>query len=279
MLQAAIFVDAGYAYAQGAVTIGSPGVKRHRLRLNPSAIVTALTDLAMSVEPRGRLLRVYWYDGLARGGSMNSDQEALARHQNVKCRFGSINTFGEQKGVDSLIVTDLIELARSHAISDAIILSGDEDVRVGVQVAQGFGIRVHLLGLHPARGSQSPSLIAESDTHHEWGKTQVGQFLTILPEPSGQPSGIPQSTGKLPIASTEEIWMDAFAAERVRAISKNEATEILKFADENQNQLPGDFDRPALGEARVYLGRDLSFNERKDLRAALRAALQALSQT
>jgi uncharacterized LabA/DUF88 family protein len=34
-----------------------------------------------------------------------------------------------------LIGTDLIELARNHAISDAVLLSGDEDLRIGVQIA------------------------------------------------------------------------------------------------------------------------------------------------
>ena len=46
---------------------------------------------------------------------------------------------GRQKGVDSLIVTDLIELARNHAISDAVLLAGDEELRIGVQIAQSLG--------------------------------------------------------------------------------------------------------------------------------------------
>ena len=52
-------------------------------------------------------------------------------------------------------------------MSDALVVSGDEDVRVGVQVAQSYGVRVHLLGIVPARGSQSKQLLQESDTTAE----------------------------------------------------------------------------------------------------------------
>ena len=79
--------------------------------------------------------------------------------------------------MDSLIGTDLIELARNRAISDALILSGDEDIKIGVQVAQTFGVRVHLLGIKPARGSQSNSLMMEADTCHEWDENIVGGWM------------------------------------------------------------------------------------------------------
>ena len=51
-----------------------------------------------------------------------------------------MNSSGPAKGVDSLIVTDMITLARNGAMSDAVLLSGDEDLRVGVQQAQEFGV-------------------------------------------------------------------------------------------------------------------------------------------
>ena len=69
----------------------------------------------------------------------------------MKLRLGQLNSEGQQKGVDSLIVTDLIELARNKAISDAVVLTGDEDIRVGVQIAQSLGVRVHLLGIGGAQ--------------------------------------------------------------------------------------------------------------------------------
>ena len=58
----------------------------------------------------------------------------------------------------------MIALARNRAISDAVLVSGDEDLRVGVQQAQEFGVRVHLVGIKPGRGSQSLFLLQEADT-------------------------------------------------------------------------------------------------------------------
>ena len=113
---------------------------------------------------------------------MSADQKAVANTDLAKLRLGTIS-MGRQKGVDSLIVTDLIELARNRAITDALVLSGDEDIRVGVQIAQTYGIQIHLLGIKPSRGSQSESLKQESDTCQEWDETDVGEFLSIRQEP------------------------------------------------------------------------------------------------
>ena len=45
-----------------------------------------------------------------------------------------------------------------------VLLSGDEGLRVGVQQAQEYRIRVHLLGIRPSRGSQSVFLREEADS-------------------------------------------------------------------------------------------------------------------
>ena len=90
----------------------------------------------------------------------------------MKVRLGFINSAGQQKGVDSLIVTDLIGLARQKAICDALLISGDEDVRIGVQIAQNYGVRVHLLGIAPSRANQSIQLVHEADTSQEWARTR-----------------------------------------------------------------------------------------------------------
>ena len=99
--------------------------------------------------------------------------------EDVKLRLGIVTPTGRQKGVDSLIVTDLVELARNGAITDVVMLSGDEDLRIGVQIAQSFGVRVHLIGIQPSRGSQSPTLLQESDTTTEWKRTNVDEFMAM----------------------------------------------------------------------------------------------------
>jgi uncharacterized LabA/DUF88 family protein len=125
-----------------------------------------LTAMAQSKSLGASLLRVYWYDG-ALSRRLTLEHASLAHMDYIKLRLGFVTGRGQQKGVDSLIVTDLIDLARNHAITDALVLSGDEDIRIGVQIAQSFGVRVHLVGIIPSRGSQSIQLLQESDTTTE----------------------------------------------------------------------------------------------------------------
>ena len=53
---------------------------------------------------------------------------------------------------------------------------------MGVQQAQEFGVRVHLVGIKPSRGSQSLSLLQEADTTHEWTEAEVASFLSCKPK-------------------------------------------------------------------------------------------------
>lgn len=268
MLQTAVFVDAGYLYAQGSALLAGSKQPRIRCRLNVPAMLADLLAEAKGVEPNSRLLRIYWYDGLARGGSLNLEQRTVAESENVKCRFGTINSRGEQKGVDSLIVTDLIELARSHAISDAFIMSGDEDIRVGVQVAQTYGIRVHLLGIQPARGSQSPDLLAEADTLHEWAANRVETWFTVVEE-------APPVVDQPLTAEPNEHWMAQVVDNRAKSLSGAAALAIYEFAQNNRGQIPQDFDRPSLAAARQSVGRDLTSDERRDFRNMLLEAVRS----
>lgn len=271
MLQIAVFVDAGYLFAQGSVLLAGKKVRRSETRLNAPIVLNELINLAKSVEPNSRLLRIYWYDGLSRGSTVSFDQRAISESENVKCRFGTINSHGEQKGVDSLIVTDLIELSRSHAISDALVVSGDEDIRVGVQVAQTFGIRVHLLGIQPARGSQSPDLRAEADTVHEWGDSDVGKWLQIVLAES-----VPEVTAETAkgVEATAD-HLEAAVNEALHRLAPEDARQIVEYAELNRNQLPPDFDRPLLARAGRLAKREIEPEERKTLRQRARDALRA----
>ena len=266
MFQTAIFVDAGYLYAQGSALIAGAKAKREAVRLNVPAMLADLLEESRRAEPNARLLRIYWYDGLARGGVLNLEQRSVATSENVKCRFGTINGRGEQKGVDSLIVTDLIELARGQAISDALIMSGDEDIRVGVQLAQTYGIRVHLLGIQPARGSQSPDLIAEADTLTEWGRDTVAKWLSVVPMEDDR--GHVETTGD---------WLSLTIERRLDGLSPEDAGAIYAYAQQNRMQLPADFDRPALAQAGSAAGRELSPTERRAFRAQMLEALRTRS--
>lgn len=157
MDRVAVFVDAGYVFAQGSVLLAGKKLPRGEITLDHQAGVDVLARFAEKVSA-ARLLRIYWYDGTSTGPT--PQHLTLAHLDNVKVRLGFVNSVGEQKGVDSLIVTDMIALARNRAISDAVLVSGDEDLRVGVQQAQEFGVRVHLVGIKPSRGSQSLFLLS-----------------------------------------------------------------------------------------------------------------------
>ena len=50
-----------------------------------------------------------------------------------------------------------------------------------MQIAQSFGVRVHLLGIEPSRGSQSLALLQEADTTTEWSKADMNLLLAPRP--------------------------------------------------------------------------------------------------
>jgi len=180
MDRVAVFVDAGYVFAQGSLLLAGRRLPRAEVSLAHEAAIKTFGDFAATVSGVP-LLRVYWYDGTSTGPT--PQHLTLAHLQDVKIRLGFVNSVGEQKGVDSLIVTDMIALARNRAISDAVLVSGDEDLRVGVQQAQEFGIRVHLVGIKPSRGSQSLFLLQEADTTHEWSADEID--VSLVPDKSG----------------------------------------------------------------------------------------------
>lgn len=251
----AVFVDAGYLFAQGGLALsGTPG-PRSRLVLDEKAVVEALKAIASRKGQDSRLLRIYWYDGAA-GGRLSTDQSALANSDDVKLRLGQINSLGQQKGVDSLIVTDLIELARNRALSDALLLSGDEDVRIGVQIAQSFGVRVHLVGIEAQRKSQSPLLMQEADTRSMWTKAEVEKFLSLRVDAEQHTSPLRSTAPSL--ESVAEEWAEAL-----------DDGQVKSFADyrKSNNSVPPDLDGKLLGRARDALGRDLEQKEKKTLRA------------
>lgn len=217
------------------------------------------------------MLRTYWYDGLLRGGRPNSEQIEVANAPLSKLRLGMVNSKGEQKGVDSVIVTDLVDLARNRVISDALIVSGDEDIWIGVQVAQTFGVQVHLLGIKPARGSQSPDLIQEADTHREWTEDDVNAFRVVrLPPPAaGQPSAVVAPQSEAAVGSEAETLEAAIEAEMAATIAQLDATKresVRAAVQATPGRVPPELDRPTLARIRNRVRRDLTDAERKAFR-------------
>lgn len=251
-------MDAGYLYAQGSAAIYGTKKPRMDLQLDVNVVISYLQELAAEKSQHRRLLRIYWYDGASALSHLTSDQTALANCDNVKLRLGFINSNGQQKGVDSLIVTDLIELARLQSISDAVLLSGDEDVRIGVQIAQSYGVRVHLLGIAPSRGSQSTQLIQEADTKTEWSQQDVSCFLSLR-EGATPSELVAAATAK---AITLETIVDAF----VGNLTITELQGVSLYWTSGSRGVPPDLDRKLLPTCRDALGRLLEAEEIREMR-------------
>lgn len=261
MNRVAVFVDAGYLFAQGSALLTGQKKQRGDVKLDVAAVLTALTELAERVSGVP-LLRVYWYDGTSIGPT--TQHTAIAHMAGVKVRLGFVNRAGEQKGVDSLIITDMISLARNGAMADAVLLSGDEDLRVGVQQAQEFGVRVHLLGIKPSRGSQSLFLLQEADSTYEWDDSVVGSFLTHTPR-EAEPKA-PQTSVQSPSSSAAAPADYEAVANEMAATVEVASLEALIAGYRSTAQVPREFDSRLLARARKAIGRDLDPKEKKDLR-------------
>src|SRR6516165_3728564 len=158
----AIMVDVGYIYAAAGELLFS-AASRREYRVDADKLIQALIRHADLHVP-GELLRVYWYDA-ARDRVPTIDQRVIAQMPWVKLRLGNLNARGQQKGVDAQIRADMEALARHRAITDAVLIAGDEDMVPAVEAAQAFGVRVHLWGIEPPYGTnQAERLVWESDT-------------------------------------------------------------------------------------------------------------------
>lgn len=184
MDRAAIFVDAGYLFSAGSRLVANERLTRSQINLSYDAALRHFTQVASELTGLP-LLRIYWYDGSSSGPT--SQQLALAYRANVKLRLGYVTQHGEQKGVDALMLNDLLTLSRNRAIADAVLLTDDDDIRVGVLQAQECGIRVHLLGIHPTRENQSSALIQEADVARELTLAELQSFLSRATHPSYAP--------------------------------------------------------------------------------------------
>ena len=194
------------------------------------------------------------------------------------------------------MVTDLIDLARNQSICDATVVAGDSDMRIAVQIAQSFGVRVHLVGMEPSRVSQSLSLRQEADTVHEISRAEVSQFLATLPSPvlAQQPSGDAPLSEKIVLTSVsvsparldagttaiketmlEQVLQDAI--ERTLFSVDSESLLRLNSVLATSKQVPSEYDRRLLGTCRSLLGRDLTGDERREMRSVF--ILSVLART
>ncbi len=159
----AIFVDVGYVVASVAELLAG-SAERHMISCDYGQLVRSLVDEAAR-DSGMPLLRTYWYDA-SLSGQPEHDQVTVADLPGVRLRLGRL-VRGEQKGVDSRIVRDLIVLAHDRAMAAAYLAAGDEDICEGVVEAQDHGVRVTLLGVPGV--NQSRLLVQQADEHRVFG--------------------------------------------------------------------------------------------------------------
>ncbi|MGX1477299.1 UNVERIFIED_CONTAM: uncharacterized LabA/DUF88 family protein [Streptomyces canus] len=253
----AIFVDAGYLYAAaGRLVAGTED--RRAFDLDAEGLIEALIDRARTIFADSRLLRVYWYDG-ARRRIHTSEQQSIAELPDVKVRLGNLNANNQQKGVDSLIRSDLESLARHRAISDAALLGGDEDLVSAVEAAQGYGARVHLWGIEAPEGrNQAEPLLWEVDSQRT---LDLDFFKPYVSRRAAVPY---EATTTRPTRDDVRFVGAQIAAKWLAERGRATLQELLP----GHPYLPGSVDQDLLVEAEVLL--QYSLRGQADLRRSLR---------
>jgi hypothetical protein len=270
MNRMAIFVDAGYFFAAGAeAAYGAPTARKAVSLKQPSEMLQDLIGKAATVAANTSLLRTYWYDAMP-GSRPSLEQTTLALLSGMKVRFGVLNSKGQQKGVDSLIVTDLIDLARNRAISDAVLVSGDEDLRIAVEIAQSFGVRVHILAAGSAAKNVSPDLKMEADSVKELDGAWFKQHLTIEQTTHENDWREQEKRTPLELGAPLKQQLDEVAervAQDLLAEHARQQIDTLKLHFETNTSVPPEFDRPLIARVSAGLsGRRLTGDESRHIR-------------
>ncbi len=259
----AIFVDAGYLYAEGG-KLAYATADRLRLRLDFKKAVSALAEIGRC-HSSVHYLRTYWYDA-ATDANPTPSHIAVASIPGVKLRLGRLSG-GRQKGVDSRIVRDLIVLARDRAITTAYVLSGDEDIREGVAEAQDCGVSVVLLGIAPLPGenNQARSLVQEADGLMMLTREQVSEWITLRHDPPYSETGALRP----PTISTDFEQMGRRFGEDWMESNPDRASQVLM----GKPRIPPEVDRELLNHGSTEMGGILTETQRRSLRDGFWAAL------
>lgn len=255
----AIFVDAGYLFsAAGDLCVGTS--KRRDLILDAEK---ATRFLKKCCDNHGEQvhLRTYWYDG-APDAVPTAEQVRIGARRGLKLRLGRLTKHG-QKGVDALIVRDLIVLSRNRAVRTAYLMSGDEDVREGVVEAQEFGVSVVLLGIEPLPGcgNQAETLLREADDWITLSREDCTGFISERTREARDPT----------LGVEGDIASDAspseFGEEYGRATRSRHAPETVTRILDDRPRIPQPMDARLIREAVRRFGEPLPEKTKHVIRA------------
>lgn len=177
MDRCALFVDAGYVLADGAMAVHGT---RHRdsVSWDHPGLLKFLSGL--SGDRSGMpVLRCYWYE-VAVDGRRTAEHDALADIPGLKLRLGGMRP-GRREGVEAEMHRDLTTLARNRAISDAIVVSGEEQLAEVIAEVQDLGIRVILVHITvDGNWAVSRLLRQECDDVAEIGGAHLRPFVDLI---------------------------------------------------------------------------------------------------
>ena len=151
MDRCALFVDASYLLADGAMAVHGTR-RRDSVSWDYPGLLKLLSGLSRD---RSGLpvLRCYWYEATVEG-RRTAEHDTLADIPGLKLRLGRMRP-GRREGVEAEVHRDLMSLARNGAISDAVMVSGEEDLAEVVAEVQDLGIRVILMHITAFNQRQS----------------------------------------------------------------------------------------------------------------------------
>lgn len=288
-----VMVDAGYLLRQ-AIELVSHKASSSRSELtipDPSALIAVLLQKSRATLDLvdKELLRVYWYDGVMANG-FTAQQRSIVDVDDVQFRAGTINRGGQQKGVDSLIVTDLIELTTHHAICDAILITGDSDLAVGIEIAQRRGVRIAVLGIEDLAAGvshhQSFEITSRADRVGRLGSTELGPVLQYTPAPAAPTAQTSNSSAGAAAATPTASTPAAKRApnNQLSTADKSQITSAVKSfiaaqqgaplsgaVDPSTKRIDAAVDRALLHHLFTALGRKLTPQESVFIREVFRA--------
>jgi uncharacterized LabA/DUF88 family protein len=172
----ALFVDAGYVLGDGAMAVHGTR-NRESVSWDYAGVLQVLKNVAR--EHTGLpLLRCYWYEATAEG-RRSDEHNTLADLPGVKLRLSRMRP-GRREGVESEIHRDLTTLARNRAISDALVVSAEEDLAQVIADVQDLGIRVVLVHIG-APGWTAPAVLRqECDDIVEIGEAHLRPSVELV---------------------------------------------------------------------------------------------------
>ena len=176
MDRCALFVDASYALADGALAVHGTR-NRDSVSWDYAGLLKLLGSLSRDRSGLP-LLRCYWYD--AADGDRAAEHDTLADIPGVKLRLSKARP-SRKEGVEAEIRKDLTALARNRAVSDVIIVSVEEDLGPVIAEVQDLGIRTILLHIGTdGDWAMSRSLRQECDDVIELAPGHLRPYVDLI---------------------------------------------------------------------------------------------------